>query len=55
MARKMAASHIGTTVLWRYPTPKGRNPPSSLYNSCGLVAWIAENSIKNIKMATWTL
>jgi hypothetical protein len=51
----MAAIHIGTTVLWRYPTPKGRNPPSSVYNNCGFAKWIAENNIKNIKIAIWTL
>ena len=46
---------MGTTVLWRYPTPKGRNPPSSLYNSCGFNRCIIENITKNIKIAIWTL
>lgn len=35
MAKIMAVTHIGITVLCLYPTPKGRNPPSSLYINDG--------------------
>ena len=35
MAKIMAVTHIGITVLCLYPTPNGRNPPSSLYINDG--------------------
>jgi len=35
MAKRMDTIQIGITVFCLYPTPKGRNPPSSLYAKPG--------------------
>jgi len=47
----MTTNHKGTTVRFRYPIPKGRNDPSSLYNKTGLIAFTKTNKITNSAIA----
>uniref|UniRef100_A0A6C0I3A6 Uncharacterized protein n=1 Tax=viral metagenome TaxID=1070528 RepID=A0A6C0I3A6_9ZZZZ len=37
MAKTIEMTHMDITVLWRYPKPKGRNDPSSLYRRLGFI------------------
>ena len=55
MDRRIATIQIGMTVLFEYPTPKGRNPPSFVYTTDGLYMCIIQNAIKKIRMAIFTL
>jgi len=51
----MAAAQMGTAVLWRYPKPNGRNPPSGAYNSAGFSVWSAHIIQTNTAIETATL
>ena len=48
-------TQIGTTVLFLYPKPNGRYPPSGLYKIEGFVRCIVVNIIKNKTIAILTL
>ena len=41
---------IGKTVLFLYPTPNSRKPPSGVYIKDGFIEWTIKNNSKNREM-----
>lgn len=55
MAKPIATTHTGITVLCLYPTPNGRYAPFGKYAKPGFTLWNKPNNAINNNMENGTL